>query len=413
MTVHSCPQEQGKRRRRAHQKSRQGCGNCKLRRVKCDETHPRCKRCISFGVSCNYDSTSDELQLAMDGALVFKTPHGPPVSFNQLVLNMINTPPKIHLPSPKTTSVYELRLEDLEIVNRFQSRTVLTMGTKESVHVLQREWFRVACEHSMLMHVILALTLMHDRYIAGFANAPHFNEAYHHYQATVMFKRKLTNHEPQEKDALWAAAALLGAMSFANINVSTHQEAWPLKAPSESDLDWLRMTDGKKVVWQLVDPMREGSIIREAWQQMSSPRSAAEPGLAASPTSAELCGLRECAAGEENACRNAASILIPLVAIECNHSTIAQYLSFFSHTEPEFKRLLVEKDPVALLLLAYWFARMCQYKQWWIQPRAVLECQAICVFLNKRHGDKDGIKSLLQFPRIMSGLAYDANEMGN
>jgi hypothetical protein len=404
MAVHLSPPEQGMRRRRAHQKSRTGCGNCKLRRVKCDETQPRCNKCISFGVSCNYDATLDELQMVTSGTFVFGAPHETPMSFNQTVLSMVNTPPRAHSPNPRT-SFYELRLEDLEIVSRFQSRTVLTIGTKESVHMYQREWFRVACEHSMLMQIILAMTLMHDRHIAGFADTPQsVAEAYHHYQGTAMIKRKLTDHDPHERDALCAAAALLGALSFANIDARTYEEAWPLKAPSESDLDWLSMTGGKMVVWKLVDPMREGSVIQEAWQQAGLLKPS-ELGLSSCPTFIELNSLMDGALGEDNVHQNAASALMPLLAIECNHSTIAKFMSFVCHTEPEYRQLLGQKDPLALLLLAYWYAKMCQYKQWWIQPRAVLECQAICVYLENYHRDENRIQSLLHFPRTMSGLA--------
>lgn len=406
MTVHIAAPEQGKRRRRAHQKSRKGCGNCKLRRVKCDETQPRCKKCISFGVSCNYDPTSDELQMTTSGTFILDGPQKAPVSFNQTVLSMVNTPPKMHSSNSRTT-FYELRLEDLEVVSRFQSRTVLTIGTKESVQMFQREWFRIACEHSMLMHVILAMTLMHDRYIAGFADTPQsVAEAYHHYQGTVMFKRKLTDHDPRERDALWAAAALLGGLAFANIEARTYEEAWPLKAPSESDLDWFRMTDGKRAVWKLIEPMRENSVIHEAWQQVDSLRLSSEPTLSSCPIFNELYGLIDGTSGEHSPCRNAASVLMPLLAIECNHSNIAKFLCFVGHTEPEYKQLLGEKDPLALLILAYWYGKMCQYKQWWIQPRAVLECQAICVYLEKHHRDENGIESLLHFPRTMSGLAF-------
>jgi hypothetical protein len=82
------------RKIRAHRKTRSGCGNCKLRRVKvrqrrpnrtgcsirssyethhrktnswmylqCDETRPECRRCTDFGVICNYDGGQpDNLQ---------------------------------------------------------------------------------------------------------------------------------------------------------------------------------------------------------------------------------------------------------------------------------------------------------------------------------------------------------------
>ncbi|KAF4635194.1 hypothetical protein G7Y89_g2903 [Cudoniella acicularis] len=41
------------RKRRAHHKSRTGCGTCLIRRVKCDETRPVCQRCVKFEVLCD------------------------------------------------------------------------------------------------------------------------------------------------------------------------------------------------------------------------------------------------------------------------------------------------------------------------------------------------------------------------
>lgn len=42
--------------RLAHKKSRKGCKRCKVRRVKCDETHPECSNCTKHGVSCEYSN---------------------------------------------------------------------------------------------------------------------------------------------------------------------------------------------------------------------------------------------------------------------------------------------------------------------------------------------------------------------
>uniref|UniRef100_A0A060T583 ARAD1C09944p n=1 Tax=Blastobotrys adeninivorans TaxID=409370 RepID=A0A060T583_BLAAD len=42
------------RKRRAHSKSRNGCANCKLLRVKCDELRPSCRNCIKRKKPCEY-----------------------------------------------------------------------------------------------------------------------------------------------------------------------------------------------------------------------------------------------------------------------------------------------------------------------------------------------------------------------
>lgn len=44
--------------KRPHRKSRLGCHNCKLRRVKCDEAKPSCRNCTLRKVTCAYPSSS-------------------------------------------------------------------------------------------------------------------------------------------------------------------------------------------------------------------------------------------------------------------------------------------------------------------------------------------------------------------
>jgi hypothetical protein len=61
-----------------------------------------------------------------------------------------------------------------------------------------------------------------------------------------------------------------------------------------------------------------------------------------------------------------------------------------------YRNLLLEKDPRALLILGYWFAILCKLNQWWIDDRAKLECRSICMYLE--HNDDHRIVGLLEFP---------------
>ncbi|KAL1964508.1 hypothetical protein VTN77DRAFT_6934 [Rasamsonia byssochlamydoides] len=42
------------RSRRTHRKSRLGCGNCKRRRIKCDEKKPTCSNCFQHSIECDF-----------------------------------------------------------------------------------------------------------------------------------------------------------------------------------------------------------------------------------------------------------------------------------------------------------------------------------------------------------------------
>lgn len=137
------------RRLKAHKKSRKGCGNCKLRKVKvwplnshcwvsltsweCDEKKPACKRCDVYGTLCDYDSPSTELQSAAHGVRNI-TILRPVLSHRQIVLQIINS---VKEPQPRGSSSrslqsshdqYDFSSQDLDVMYRFHTRTILSLG---------------------------------------------------------------------------------------------------------------------------------------------------------------------------------------------------------------------------------------------------------------------------------------------
>lgn len=163
------------RKRKAHTKSRSGCGNCKIRRVKvrmdcsgsgthryfrntvtltfirlqCDEAKPKCRKCIAFGVSCDYGATGStsvgELVISFDGASCMEAPSKAPIPMNQTILDLINHNMR-HSPTGKLLGdqLYKLTAQDLEVLDRFSSRTILTLGTDVTKWILQAETPRLA-----------------------------------------------------------------------------------------------------------------------------------------------------------------------------------------------------------------------------------------------------------------------------
>jgi hypothetical protein len=115
------------------------------------------------------------------------------------------------------------------------------------------------------MHVVLTLTLMHDHYLSVSPNPKQSPaEACHWYRGAGLFNSKLSKLIlPLERDAVWGAAALLGVIAFSYIDTTTPEETRPLKPPSSLDLDWLRMSDGKKAIWKTSDPLRPDGIFTQ------------------------------------------------------------------------------------------------------------------------------------------------------
>ena len=156
------------RQRRAHKKSRRGCSSCKLRRVKCDERRPACARCKDFGVACTYDGKVSSLSFAGESSFSLndlsapnhananERDHSPDIvrmqqlsrsqrlSESSAVLAQLTG-----LPSPPDSDVGNSNCAvgrpELEIFQRFNERTVLSVGSASTSKIYQREIFQLAC----------------------------------------------------------------------------------------------------------------------------------------------------------------------------------------------------------------------------------------------------------------------------
>ncbi|KAL2131854.1 hypothetical protein VTI74DRAFT_4542 [Chaetomium olivicolor] len=180
-------EERASRKRKFHRKSRRGCGNCKLRRVKasdaCDEAGPECENCTSYGVLCSYRSDAVDLR-------------GP----QELVSPVLAI-------STDGADCFELVSQSASTLRRFGARTVGTILYIDQKTVVER-----AFSNPYLMHAILAVTAIHDRYEGGpFIPAHTWREAYHASQGAALFNQKLSDsNPPQDRDVLWITATFLG-----------------------------------------------------------------------------------------------------------------------------------------------------------------------------------------------------------
>ena len=287
------------------------------------------------------------------------------------------------------------------------------------------------------MHTILGITATHDRLSPALPSklsskippAITYQESHHRQQAAKNLIKKLsTAIYPQDRDALWAAAALLGVTSLSSIESITPQETWPLKnqdkPPDPSHLQWMNLTKGKEAIWNLTNPLRPDSvfhILKEEYRVMTvDPGICAiselkvefvdvfnladhdqshDPSIDTNPTGKNGNGTRNL---NPNPYLKAISILTHLRGPECRNGSIPRDLVFLSFMEGPFRSLLQVKDVRALLILAYWYAPLCG-DAWFIARRAWLECRAICLFLENVCGDM-GVIGLLGWPRGMCGL---------
>ncbi|KAL6823536.1 hypothetical protein V8C40DRAFT_37810 [Trichoderma camerunense] len=407
------------RKRKTHRKSRLGCGNCKIRGVKCDESKPTCRRCHASGFTCNYSRTAPTLQLSHSSVLRFDlSPSQDPVVSvlpTDSIFWDVSLQPALRipivLPLQGRLGEYTLRPQDYAVLHRFQTRTAASLGT-----LSQRKWYpkivsNLAKEHPFLFHFFLALSLLHDAHLSQspLPQSHHASLAFHWYHSTAILSHFLSLPSPEttlpssHRDALWICASTLGAASFASIRTQDPSAAWPLADPNPAvDLDWLKMGHGKRAVWNITDPNRPDSVFHNLLNQtpMQNPidPSAIIPD-SLPPLFYKLFKLSATSSPETNPYHGACAIISSLSVNPINDDTVILFLSFITQIDPSYRSLIEEKDPRALLLLLYWHSMVVPEKRWWLRRRCIVEGKAILTYLERYCADDRDIMELLQVPK--------------
>ncbi|KAF2817361.1 uncharacterized protein BDZ99DRAFT_484263 [Mytilinidion resinicola] len=382
-----------KRKRRPYSKSRFGCRNCKLRRVKCDEARPQCQRCKDYGVLCNFVAGASDLQNLATGLQCRRSE-----TANRLSLKS-PLPPPLSLPVVCSDGVasFEMHAQCMARLERFRMRTLHSFST-EMMKIWQHQIPYIAFRNPYLMHTMLAVSAAHERY-QHMPTSTHRTrtETHHSFHGVLLFNQKLSQPiDLSDRDPLWATAALLGIMTIASFDAATPQEAWPLRPSNPSDLEWFRLSDAKWTIWNLTNPLRPGGIFRAMAHEYAQMHFELPPVGAESipPALAEVCNMSASSNEENNPYFVAAHVLARLQRLSDSGSADIRMVIFMCQTQPTFQNLLREKDPVALLLLSLWYVRTGSVL-WWIEKRSRMENQAIRLYLERFHRGNGSIHQLL------------------
>lgn len=197
---------------------------------------------------------------------------------------------------------------------------------------------------------------------------------------------------------------MLGSTTASMIEASTPEEAWPLATQSEADLDWLRMSKMKMAVWEVANPMRADSVFHDQIFKTSPPPDVTTPVLDNTPLKfVQLFELGNLSTLPNNPYYTAVQTIVSILFVPYSRADSINIFGFLRYMQPTFELLLEQKDPRSLLLMAYWYSKLRE-GMWWIERRATLECQAICIYLERYHAEETLLQELLQFPKIICGL---------
>ncbi|KAL4782798.1 hypothetical protein BJX76DRAFT_368892 [Aspergillus varians] len=369
-------------------RSRFGCRNCKLRKLKCDEGKPQCKRCSSFGLLCNFMSNIPDLQ---------------PVTADTGRVLVVQR--KAALQPPRTNAVwtsdastyYQLNAKCQDFITRYLGRSLITPDDPNMGQV-NRKLLELTFAYPFLMHASLAVALTYDRHINGSSGCRRTLEECDHWsQSTTLLNKRLREPiETKDKDPIWGTAAALAILTFSSPDVCTPEQAWPLKSSSSSSLDWLRMSKAKMSLWPMVNPLRPDSLFRvmaATYAQMNSPLP--EAGIDGIPRAlAAVCNLRDSSTPETNPYFHAAHAVSQILGLPDSEVKTGQTQLFMRTIQGHFQDLLQDRDPAALLLLYLWYRKTSRCI-WWIELRARVECPSICLYLRLYHEENDAVQVFL------------------
>ncbi|CAI7677048.1 unnamed protein product [Penicillium pancosmium] len=149
--------------RRKHKKSRNGCKECKLRHMKCDESRPACSNCLAIQRRCSILGLHQQPQLAAY-SLASASARASPL------------PPKgpLALPVQDLPQTPEFTLLHLELLHHFESvlSKDLNMGTEQAMQFCNMT-VESALSVPYLMDQVLALSAAHKSHVHRDRQAAH------------------------------------------------------------------------------------------------------------------------------------------------------------------------------------------------------------------------------------------------
>ncbi|KAE9364192.1 hypothetical protein N431DRAFT_388147 [Stipitochalara longipes BDJ] len=167
-----------KRPRRSHHKSRNGCFECKRRRVKCDELRPSCARCTLLLGKCSYllelqstaNAQRDGLSLpSSQCSILYPSPNA--LSSSERSPSFFEAPmsasvPHVDVNRYSTASKDPKGLTDTDLYNHYLQHTSCTLTLCERDRgALQIEIPKLALQNRTVFHSLLAVSaacLCHD-----------------------------------------------------------------------------------------------------------------------------------------------------------------------------------------------------------------------------------------------------------
>ncbi|CAM1503840.1 Fc.00g014310.m01.CDS01 [Cosmosporella sp. VM-42] len=273
--------------RRPHRKSRNGCFNCKRRKVKCDEVKPACANCIRFGIPCDFAPPPSPSNVVTPPGAEVGVSHGGEPSIPrrgpgrprkdwaaltrrspQLAETATSPPSTAVTPVPSSASSIidsipcSINVADAELLLHFVSSTAATLTDSEDSDDggIRQFWERnvpqIGISYHFVLHLIYALAGYHLAFLdVGSGDRPQqFSLAEHHSAIGLAELNKvLPSLDETNCGALYVSAVLVCYCTFA-AGPTSMNDLLVCDVSDGAPQRWLPLIHGVRLIRQTIEP---------------------------------------------------------------------------------------------------------------------------------------------------------------
>ncbi|KAI9643298.1 hypothetical protein NHQ30_007915 [Ciborinia camelliae] len=410
------PTQKQYRPRKSHTKSRNGCNNCRKRRIKCDEVRPSCGQCserLLGALQCDF---SVPPKPTAEGSLPAKLSIGTISNTSARDQIISELEQSGVLTQHSKDSVYKSD-DALELLNHFLDCTSPWIGTTAFQRILQQHGLELSLNAPYLMHAILAFSARHLIYLRPEEKKYNIAFALHYALSLSSYSLQLrTIFDASNADASLASSYLHTMLAFKNVQPQNHST---VDVDAAGGLTWLRAMRGVTVLWSMSDirSHQKNSLFLGLDNHCKQVAEGEAPDLDdvlpalnswALETSRAIRGLFEVDCDPDtfkNSYEGPLNNLYQLMRLGNDRDVICRFMSFVGELPDSFVELLDQKEPRALLMLCYWSALLTQHESWWVGGPAKVVCKRLCSYLDGILDQR--VHDLLQFPASNCGYTME------
>ncbi|KAI9929863.1 hypothetical protein ASPWEDRAFT_100244 [Aspergillus wentii DTO 134E9] len=209
--------------RKSHRKSRHGCGNCKRRRVKCDEAKP-CLNCVRHSIDCDFldpkaSSETSQKRSGRTSRPTFRFVHSTrskTLSQSPSATSLPDSSPIPNVPSIPAQDDRPLSYDDFQLLHHYLTSPQCTFGDKESHDFWKVTIPEIGFKFHFVLHFLLALSALHLSREQPSLQRKYVLQAEEHYLIALSRVTSLLSHMDAENcQALYVSAMLICFHHFA------------------------------------------------------------------------------------------------------------------------------------------------------------------------------------------------------